>query len=119
MDEKRKIINEIIDTASKPKSQFDGGEDEKCNLILELAKSLNCKNADDEDENEESEDEEVENSGKKNKKNVKNSRFAFANYYQKMNEVYNTSGGVSKENIYLSRAEKLSAAEKYFKKGEK
>ena len=45
--------------------------------------------------------------------------FGATNFYQKMNEVYNPSSVAAKENIYLSRAEKLVAAERYFKKGEK
>lgn len=141
--DKREILREADAIAMKPASEFKGGAEEKFRTLTKKMEELGydkseAGTADNPKKDDEKKDEKADNKKVKNeetkedekkyddlKKDVKedvenkcknsvdNSKGGF---FDKMNEIYNSAMQPKQENLYVSRADKLKAAEEYFAK---
>lgn len=71
-----------------------------------------CKNADDEEKAEEVKEEVKEDVENKCKNSVENSK---TDFFEKMNEIYNSAKSVRETTVYVSRSDRLKAGEEMFK----
>lgn len=127
--DKREILREADAIAMKPASEFKGGAEEKFRTLTKKLEQLSynkssrgtADNADEDakkDENKkendkksDDKDKDVDNKKKSCDNGVDNSK---PDYYQRMNEIYNASTTPPKQDEYISRADRLKAAEEYF-----
>ena len=120
--DKRDIIRQIMAIAGKNE------DNEEVRTIAKLAEKLaydeseagtaDNKKVKNEDEEDKKEVKEVKEDVKKDvenkcKNSVDNSK---VDYFEKMNEIYNSVQKAKEENLYISQAEREKAAEEYFKK---
>jgi hypothetical protein len=120
--DKRDIIRQIMAIAGKNE------DNEEVRTIAKLAEKLaydeseagtaDNKKIKNEDEEDKKEVKEVKEDVKKDvenkcKNSVDNSK---VDYFEKMNEIYNSVQKAKEENLYISQAEREKAAEEYFKK---
>lgn len=123
--DKREILREADAIAMKPASEFKGGAEEKFRTLTKKLEEIsynkssrgttdNAETKEDEKEYKELKKEvkeDVENK-KKCDNNVDNAK---PDFFAKMNEVYNASMKMPETSQYISRADKLKAAEDYFR----
>lgn len=133
--DKREILREADAIAMKPASDFKGGEEEKFRTLTKKLEELSYNKsergtsdnekeddddtkADNESEKDEEEYEDFKQEIKedvKNKKSCKNTaNNSKRSYFDELNNVYNAPQKTLDESLYVSRDEKLKAAEEYF-----
>lgn len=140
--DKREILREADAIAMKPASDFKGGEEEKFRTLTKKLEELSYnksergtsdnekdddektddvekeKKADNESEKDEEEYKDFKREIKEDADNRKSCKNKADNskhsYFDELNKVYNAPQKPKEENLYVSRDEKLKAAEEYF-----
>ncbi len=129
--DKREILREVDAIAMKPVSEFKGGAEEKFRTITKKLEDLSynksstgtadnsddegCKDKEVKNESEKDKDE-VKDLEKDLKKDVENSiNNSKPDYFERINKIYNAANEPPKDHTeYVSRADRLKAAEEYF-----
>lgn len=123
--DKREILREADAIAMKPASEFKGGAEEKFRTLTkkldQLGYNKSSRGTADNEQPDEKKDEQKEERDEK-KEDVDNKKKTCDNgvdnskpdFYSKLNEIYNASTPAPKQDEYVSRADRLKAAEEYF-----
>lgn len=101
--ENKKVKNEAEEKEAENKCKNEDDEEKAENK---------CKNADDEEKAEEVKEEVKEDVENKCKNSVENSK---TDFFEKMNEIYNSAKSVRETKVYVSRSDRLKAGEEMFK----
>ena len=98
--------------AENKKVKNEADEKEAENEDDEEKAENKCKNAEDEEKAEEVKEEVKEDVENKCKNSVENSK---TDFYEKMNEIYNSAQSARETAVYVSRSDRLKAGEEMFK----